>query len=145
MQSTLKPNGQQIIPGTEEYAPEPEPKKRKLHSGNRLMRALTPNMWSEPYMIDDVEPIMSDDFCLDKGDKLLLTALAFETEEEWLDYCRKVYVWKEDTARRELDSVAEKQAAQYKENPLLLELILEKIKAESEPEARNKKNAVLAK
>lgn len=138
MQSTLAPNGQQIIPGTEEYTPEPETKKRRTNRGNSLMRGLTPAMWYEPFQLEDPEQIMSDDFCVDKGEKLLLSAIGFQTEEEWLDYCKRVYAWREDRPRRELNEIAEQQAALYRENPILLELILEKVKPEAEAEATPK-------
>lgn len=132
MTTEIRSIEQGIIPGTEEHLENSESETKTTRRGNPLMRGLTPQMWSEPYQIDGIDPIMSDELCLEKGNKLLLEAMGLTEEEDWLNYCRQVFVWRQSANDRKLNAEAELLAAQLRQNPELLKRALAKIDLDSE-------------
>jgi hypothetical protein len=137
--------GQLIMLGTEEHLENGNSESKQTRRGNPLMRNLTPTMWREPYTIDGVEPINSEELCLEKGNKMLLEAMGLVEEEDWMDYCRRVFQWRKSANDRKLNAEAELLAAQLRQNPELLKRALAKIDLDSIEDVSSETQPVTAK
>lgn len=91
--------------------------------GNSLMKRLNPSFLLEPRELDFADGMRSDEFCYEKGYRLLLEPLEFKNKKEWLDYCGKVWQWAEDAEQRALEAEAKDYLEKLKANPKLLNLV----------------------
>lgn len=126
MPATATVNGKQehaAVNNTEETDSEEKPIRR----GNPLMKSLTPDMIKNPHELEFADGMMSDRFAWEKTNKTIVEALEFKTEKEWLDFAKAVWKWRQDAEKRQAEAAAEKLLAEASENPLLLELLKQKL------------------
>ncbi|PIG94581.1 hypothetical protein [Gloeocapsopsis sp. IPPAS B-1203] len=91
------------------------------------MKVVNPEMLSNPYPLDFMDGMMSNEFCYEKANKTLLQPLEFKTEKEWLAFCKQVWTWNESTELRESEAIANQFLSQYQDNPKIIEIIKRKL------------------
>lgn len=116
-------NGSRIIHENEQEETEAKPKR----SGNPLMKVISPDMLSNPYLLDFMDGMMSNEFCYEKANKQLLQPLAFKTEKEWLAFCKEVWSWNQSAEIRESEAIANQFLSQYQDNPKVIEVLKQKL------------------
>lgn len=95
--------------------------------GNPLMRTLTPDMIREPHKLDFADGMMSNEFAWEKVSKQILEPLGITTKKEWMDLNDNIWTWHSNKAVREAEFEAEEILAKASENPLLLDVLKQKI------------------
>ncbi|OKH23351.1 hypothetical protein [Chroogloeocystis siderophila] len=116
-------NGNQTLHKPEQKETEVKPKR----SGNPLMKVISPDMLSNPYPLDFMDEMMSNEFCYEKANKQLLQPLGFKTEKEWLAFCKQVWIWSESAQERESEAIANQFLSQYQNNTKIIEVLKQKL------------------
>ena len=90
-------------------------------------KRLEPEMLSHPYPIDYAGVEDSSEFCLEVCYQKVLGPLgdAIPTENDWLDFARAVWQWRNQGEERELRERAKNQYARAQEDPRIWEMMLE--------------------
>lgn len=126
--ATAIANGDQTtIPGTENYINNDQNAEKPKRTGNPLMRAVQPDYLTEPRPLEFADNMMSDDFCLEVGNKMLLQRLHFKIEKEWLAFCKQIWNWSQQAEEREIEAAAQQVLQQCQNNPKLLEALKRKL------------------
>lgn len=128
MPATATINGKQdhaAVINTEEVDSEDKPARR----GNPLMKSLYASMIKDPHPLEFADGMMSNEFAWEKTSKMILDPLDFQIEKEWLDYAKAVWKWRQDAEKRTAEAAAEKLLAEASNNPLLLEVLKQKLAA----------------
>lgn len=128
MPATATTNGKQehaAANNTEESDSEEKPTRR----GNFILKSLHADMIKNPHELDFADGMMSNEFAWEKTCKFILEPLEFETEKEWLDFAKSVWQWRQDAEKRQAELAAEKLLAEASANPLLMEILKQKLTA----------------
>jgi len=106
---------------------KPNHEDKPARKGNLILRSLNRTMITEPQELDFADGMMSNEFAWEKTTRQILEPLGINTEKEWLDYCKAVWKWHADKEKRETEAAADRILAEASENPLLLEILQQKI------------------
>lgn len=117
---------QTVMPGVE-LEQETIEAKPKRGGGNPLMKPVSPEMLSLPYPLEFMDGMMSDEFCYEKANKMLLQPLAFKSEKDWLAFCKHVWTWNQSAEIRESEAIANQFLNQYSDNPKIIEVLKQKL------------------
>lgn len=90
-----------------------------------LAKRLEPEMLTAPYPIDYDEVEDSSDFCLEVCYQKVLGPLgdALPTEEDWLEFARSAWQWREQSEERRVQIAAANEMAKLQEDPKLFEAV----------------------
>lgn len=119
-------NGKQETAGIT-HTEDSDNSDKPVRRGNPLMRSLTPDMIREPYELDFADGMMSNEFAWEKTSKQIIETLEFRTEKEWLDYAKTAWKWHLDLHKRQAEATALKILADASENPMVLEVLKQKL------------------
>lgn len=92
-------------------------------------KKLEPEMLSDPYPIDYQGVEDSSEFCLEMCYQRILGPLgeAIPTENDWLDFARAVWQWRDQSEERRVQIAAANEIAKIQEDPKLYEAVKELI------------------
>lgn len=121
--ATLEQDRTTQHPEVEERQPQTT---KKSGRGNYHMKKLEPLMLTNPYPLEFADGLSSDQFCWNKCYKQILEALAFETEKDWLNFCKQVWRWGEESESREAEAAANDLLHQAESDPKVLEALKRK-------------------
>jgi hypothetical protein len=123
--STAKPDASVQLSAETESQQE----KQATRRGSRFMTPLSPEMISNPYPMDDIGEGIEDSqqFAWEKTTRLIVKALGFETQKEWLEFARATWIWAEAAARREKQAKVDSLLSEVKTDPELLDILKQQI------------------
>lgn len=129
VKQTLNKTEPPVVETTSNNGDGGQPKKGTPRNklGNLLLRLITADMYLTPHPLEFTNEFDSREFCLEKGYRLLLEPLEFQSEKQWLDYAREVWEWNESQELRRKESIVRDILATYQNDDDIMKMLKEQI------------------